>query len=109
MQEHGVGFMTGRTWDANTGEYGILPEIWGTLYSSVLALILGTIFGVSVAIFLRRDSFPDSCSGCLKFFGLQYHRVFGRLPDALEQLLKNLIELLAAIPSVVYGLWGLSS
>jgi phosphate transport system permease protein len=99
MQEHGLGFITGRTWDANTGEYGILPEIWGTLYSSVLALIIGTLFGVSVAIFLAEGFFSGFVFWVLKFFGLQYHSVFGKLPDALEQLLKNLIELLAAIPA----------
>jgi phosphate transport system permease protein len=107
MQEHGLGFITGRTWDANTGEYGILPEIWGTLYSSVLALIIGTLFGVSVAVFLAEGFLSGFVFWVLKFFGLQYHSVLGKLPDALEQLLKNLIELLAAIPSVVYGLWGI--
>jgi len=107
MQDHGVGFITGRTWDANTGEYGILPEIWGTLYSSVLALMIGTVFGVSVAIFLAEGFLSGFVFWLLKFFGLQYHGLFGKLPEMLEQLLKNLIELLAAIPSVVYGLWGI--
>src|SRR5262249_38081175 len=52
MQTLGFGFLTGRVWDANTGNYGILAEIWGTLYTSVLALMLGTLFGVAAAIFL---------------------------------------------------------
>jgi phosphate transport system permease protein len=43
----------------------------------------------------------------LRVFGLQFHPFWGRLPDQLEHLFKNLIELLAAIPSVVYGLWGI--
>ena len=43
----------------------------------------------------------------LKVFILHFHPFWGNLPDRSEQLLKNLIELLAAIPSVVYGLWGL--
>src|SRR5262249_14826079 len=43
----------------------------------------------------------------LRSLKLELHPVWGRLPDQLERLLKNLIELLAAIPSVVYGLWGL--
>ena len=44
----------------------------------------------------------------LKVFGVQFHPVWGKLPDSIENLLRNLIELLAAIPSVVYGLWGTS-
>ena len=44
----------------------------------------------------------------LKPFGLQFHPFCKRLPEGLEALLKNLVELLAAIPSVVYGLWGIS-
>jgi phosphate transport system permease protein len=107
MKDHGVGFITGTTWNPNTEEYGILPEIWGTLYSSILALILGTIFGVSVAIFLSEGFFADFVFRILKIFGVQFHRVWGKLPGQLENVLKNLIELLAAIPSVVYGLWGI--
>ena len=42
MRQHGLGFLTGRVWDPNTERYGILAEIWGTVYTSVLALILGT-------------------------------------------------------------------
>ena len=45
--QYGLGFLTGRVWDPNTERYGILAEIWGTLYTSVLALILGTAFGVA--------------------------------------------------------------
>lgn len=107
LQAHGFGFITGTTWDANTGEFGILPEIWGTLYSSVLALAMGTVFGVSVAIFLTEGFLGGIVFRILKALGVQYHRVWGRLPDQLEHLLKNLVELLAAIPSVVYGLWGI--
>src|SRR5208337_1804565 len=43
----------------------------------------------------------------LKKFNLHFHPIWGHLPERLEVLLKNLIELLAAVPSVVYGLWGL--
>jgi len=85
MQEHGLGFVTGKTWDANQGTFGVLPEIWGTLYSSILALLIGGFFGVAIAIFLTQDF----------------------LPHKLEVVFKNIIELLAAIPSVVYGLWGI--
>ncbi|MCM2374234.1 phosphate ABC transporter permease subunit PstC [Aporhodopirellula aestuarii] len=85
IQEYGFGFVTGTTWDANRGEFGVFPEIWGTLYSSILALMLGGFFGVSIAIFLTQDF----------------------LPPKLEVVFKNIVELLAAIPSVVYGLWGI--
>ncbi len=85
MQEFGLGFVTSTTWDPNKGEFGVLPEIWGTLYSSLLALLLGGFFGVAIAIFLTQDF----------------------LPAKLEVVFKNIVELLAAIPSVVYGLWGI--
>jgi phosphate transport system permease protein len=107
MRDHGSGFIAGTTWDPNKGEYGIFPEIWGTLYSSGLALVVGTVFGVSVALVLSEGFLGAFVFRILKLFGLQFHRFWGGLPNRLEQLLANLVELLAAIPSVVYGLWGL--
>src|SRR4029453_13467748 len=44
VQRYGLGFVTGRVWEPNTERYGILAEIWGTLYTSILALGLGTAF-----------------------------------------------------------------
>ena len=91
-------------------EYGAVrhpPEIWGTLYTSWLALIIGTAFGVAAAIFLNEGFLAQSVFRILKVLGLEFHPLFGKLPDQIQGLLKNLIELLAAIPSVVYGLWGL--
>jgi phosphate transport system permease protein len=85
MQKYGLSFLTSTTWDVNKAQFGVLPEIWGTLYSSVLALLLGGFFGVSIAIFLTQDF----------------------LPVQIEVIFKNIVELLAAIPSVVYGLWGI--
>src|SRR5215470_10523234 len=85
IQHYGLQFLTSTTWDVNKGQFGVLPEIWGTLYSSLLALIIGGLFGVAIAIFLTQDF----------------------LPPKLELVFKNIIELLAAIPSVVYGLWGI--
>ncbi|MBA4016902.1 MAG: phosphate ABC transporter permease subunit PstC [Pirellula sp.] len=85
IQEHGTSLITSTTWDLNRGEFGILPEIWGTLYSSILGILIGSVFGVAIAIFLSQDF----------------------LPPKLELIAKNIIELLAAIPSVVYGLWGI--
>jgi phosphate transport system permease protein len=107
MRQYGLRFISDTTWDPNQSQYGILPEIWGTLYSSLLALVIATIFGLAAAIFLSEGYLGSLAFAALKAFRLQFHPVWGQLPDRLEQLLRNLIELLAAIPSVVYGLWGL--
>ena len=85
IQEYHLGFLTGTTWDVNKQVFGILPEIWGTLYSSLLALAIGGFFGVTMAIFLTQDF----------------------LPPRLALLFRTIVELLAAIPSVVYGFWGI--
>jgi phosphate transport system permease protein len=107
VQRYGLGFLTGRVWDPNTERYGILAETWGTLYTSTLALVIGTAFGVAAAVFLSEGYLGQAVFQLLRKLGLHLHPIWGRLPDQLEHLLKNLIELLAAIPSVVYGLWGL--
>lgn len=85
MREHGLGFLTSTTWDVGKQQFGVLPQIWGTLYSSALALLIAGFFGVVMAIFLTQDF----------------------LPPRLAQVFRTIVELLAAIPSVVYGLWGL--
>ena len=85
MRDYGFGFLTSSTWDVGRQQFGILPHIWGTLYSSLLALAIGGFFGVAMAIFLTQDF----------------------LPSRLAQVFRTIVELLAAIPSVVYGLWGL--
>ncbi|SFK59808.1 phosphate ABC transporter permease subunit PstC [Methylophaga sulfidovorans] len=85
IKTHGLGFITGTTWDTNEGVFGVLPEIWGTLYSSFLALLLGGFLGVAIAIFLTQ----------------------GFVHAKFEMIFRTVIELLAAIPSVVYGLWGI--
>jgi phosphate transport system permease protein len=107
MREYGFAFLTGKTWDANTEVYGIRAEIWGTLYSSLLALLIGSVFGLAVAVFLSERMLSSCVFWVLKAFHVQFHPFWKRFPDGLERLLKNLIELLAAIPSVVYGLWGI--
>jgi len=107
MSKYGWGFITGTTWDPNTMQFGVLPEIWGTLYSSLLALVMGSVFGLAVAVFLSEHYLASIVFSLLKQVGLQFHPFWGRLPDQFEHLLKNLVELLAAIPSVVYGLWGI--
>lgn len=83
--KYGLGFLTTAVWNPSAGEFGILAEIWGTLYSSLLALAIAGFFGVGVAIFLTQD-----------FLDARLARVF-----------RTIIEMLAAIPSVVYGLWGI--
>ena len=85
MQQFGLGFLTQAVWDPGKGQFGVLAEIWGTLYSSALALAIAAFFGVGVAIFLTQD-----------FLDARLARVF-----------RTVIEMLAAIPSVVFGLWGI--
>jgi len=82
---YGTSFLTNDAWDAGKGVFGIRPAIWGTLYSSILGVGLGALFGVAVAIILTQDFLP---------------------PWATTGM-DNVIKLLAAIPSVVYGLWGI--
>lgn len=107
ISRFGVGFLTGTTWDPNQEVYSILPEIWGTLYSSLLALAFGTLFGVAVALFLAEGFLGEALLAGIRKVGWHNHPFWMRFPDRAEHLLRNLIELLAAIPSVVYGLWGI--
>jgi len=107
FREYGAQFLYSTTWDPNKARYGILPEIWGTLYTSLLALIIGTLFGVAAAIFLSEGYLGEFVFKLLKAANLHFHPFWGKLPVRLEAVLKTLIELLAAVPSVVYGLWGL--
>jgi len=107
FREHGLSFIWGRTWDPNRDVYGILPEIWGTLYTSLLALLFGSLFGVAAAVFLSEGYMSEAIFKFLRIFHVQFHPFWGKLPERFEAVLKNLIELLAAVPSVVYGLWGL--
>jgi phosphate transport system permease protein len=85
MRTFGFGFLGNSTWDAGKGQFGILPEVTGTILSSAIGVTIGSVFGLSVAIFLTQDLFPVW----------------------LEHIAKSVITLLAAIPSVVYGLWGI--
>jgi phosphate transport system permease protein len=84
IQKFGLDFWRTETWDPVAGEFGALPFIWGTLYSSVLALLIATPISLGIAVFIS-----ELC------------------PDWLKQPLVFLTELLAAIPSIVYGLWGI--
>ncbi len=80
----GWGFLTSSTWDPVTGEFGALPFIYGTVVTSTLAVLLGVPLGVGAAIFLAELA-PTKISNALTF----------------------LIELLAAVPSVIFGLLGI--
>lgn len=83
LQEFGLGFLTSSRWDPVNGEFGAAPMIFGTIVSSVLALVIATPLALGVAIFLSEFA-----------------------PAWLRQPVAFLVDLLAAIPSVVYGLWG---
>ena len=84
IAKFGLSFWINDVWDPVSGEFGARPFIWGTLYSSVLALALATPIALGIAIYLS-----ELC------------------PAYLRQPLTFLTELLAAIPSIVYGLWGI--
>jgi phosphate transport system permease protein len=84
IAEFGFGFITHSTWNPVTEEFGAFPLIVGTLVSSFLALLMAVPLSLGVAIYLTEFS-----------------------PMALRKPAAFIIELLAAIPSVVYGLWGI--
>jgi phosphate transport system permease protein len=84
IREFGLNFWRTQTWDPVTGDFGALPFIWGTLYSSLLAILIAAPISIGVAVFIS-----ELC------------------PDWLKQPLVFLTELLAVVPSIVYGLWGI--
>jgi len=106
INSYGAGFLTGTTWDANRATFGVLPAIAGTLYSSILGLIGGTLFGLAIAIFLSERFLSTGLENLFKRLGLEGLGFWATFPDRIENFLRVTIELLAAIPSVVYGLWG---
>ncbi|MGA9711797.1 MAG: phosphate ABC transporter permease subunit PstC, partial [Candidatus Sulfotelmatobacter sp.] len=80
----GFKFFAGREWDPVSKEFGALPFVYGTLVSSLLALLIAVPLSIGVAVFTT-EMCPKALRGPLSFF----------------------VELLAAIPSVVYGLWAI--
>jgi phosphate transport system permease protein len=84
IREFGLHFWVTDVWDPVAAQFGARPFIWGTLYSSVLALLIAAPISLGIATYLS-----ELC------------------PPFLKQPLIFLTELLAAIPSIVYGLWGL--
>lgn len=81
----GIGFLFGKTWDPVANVYGSYPFLLGTLLTSFTALIISVPFSFALAIFL----------------GEYYPRGW------FSDFLKNAIDLIAAVPSVIYGFWGL--
>lgn len=80
----GLGFLAGTEWDPVRERFGALPFVYGTLVSSLIAVLLAVPLGLGVAFFLSELA-----------------------PRWLRDPVSFLVELLAAIPSVVYGLWGI--
>lgn len=85
IKEFNFSFFTNSNWNPVTNEYGVIAVIYGTIVSSLIALIIAIPLGVGAAVFLSEDFIPENIRTVLVF----------------------LVELLAAIPSVVYGLWGI--
>jgi phosphate transport system permease protein len=84
IAKFGLQFWQTDTWDPVAAEFGARPFIWGTLYSAVLALLISTPIALGIAIFTSEIA-----------------------PNWMRRPLVFLTELLAAIPSIVYGLWGI--
>ncbi len=87
LQKFGLGFLWGQEWNPNRDRYGALPHVWGTLATSAIALGLAGPAGLGTAILLTED--------------------WPWLPKWLQEALAIAVELLAAVPSVVCGLWSL--
>lgn len=84
IRQFGFGFITSSEWNPIKGQFGALPFIYGTLVSSLIAIVISVPLSLGIAIFLVEQA-----------------------PTFLSRPLGFLVELLAAIPSVVYGLWGI--
>jgi len=83
LRQFGFTFLTSSTWDPVAGQFGAAPAIAGTIITSIIALVIATPLALGGAIFLSDFA-----------------------PSWVRQPLAFLIDLLAAVPSVVYGLWG---
>ncbi|HML01822.1 MAG TPA: phosphate ABC transporter permease subunit PstC [Candidatus Bathyarchaeia archaeon] len=86
IYKFGLAFLIRREWNVNKNEFGALPFIYGTLLTSAIAIIIGFPISLGVAIFISEK--------------LKSHQTIG-------YSLGTIVDLLAAVPSVVYGLWGL--
>ena len=83
IQRYGPAFVTTSTWDPVKEQFGAWPYVYGTLFSSLLALLIATPVAVGAALFLAEYA-----------------------PPWLREPVSFAVELLAAIPSIIYGLWG---
>ncbi len=84
LERFGFGFLIGQEWKPAQEEFGALPFIYGTVVSSLIALLLAVPVSLGIAIFLVEQA-----------------------PKKVARPIAFMVELLAAIPSVVYGLWGI--
>ncbi|MBA3439247.1 MAG: phosphate ABC transporter permease subunit PstC [Pyrinomonadaceae bacterium] len=84
INEFGFGFLTSLTWNPVRNQFGALPFIYGTIISSLIALLISVPLSLGIAVFLVEQA-----------------------PRRAARPITFLVELLAAIPSVVYGLWGI--
>ena len=84
LHTFGFSFLTSSDWDPVNGVFGAAPALYGTVVSSLLALVIATPLAIGVAIYLSEFA-----------------------PSWLRQPVSFLVDLLAAVPSVVYGLWGI--
>ncbi len=84
IAKFGPHFLVSSRWDPVTDEYGALPFIFGTLVSSLIALVIAVPLGVATALFLTELA-----------------------PFRIRQPIIMVIEMLAAVPSVIFGLWGI--
>ena len=84
IRQFGFGFVTSSDWNPVKGQFGALPFIYGTIVSSLIAILISVPLSLGIAIFLVEQA-----------------------PTYVARPLGFLVELLAAIPSVVYGLWGI--
>jgi phosphate transport system permease protein len=80
----GISFIWETTWDTNKNVFGALPGLYGTAVTSLMALVIATPLALAIALFLSELA-----------------------PSGLRVLVGSLVEMLAAIPSVVLGLWGI--
>ncbi|MBW4670715.1 MAG: phosphate ABC transporter permease subunit PstC [Cyanomargarita calcarea GSE-NOS-MK-12-04C] len=85
IQQFGLSFLAKRDWNPPQNDYGVLPQVYGTLASSFIGLLIAVPIGVGTAILLSENF----------------------LPQKVRVVMVFLVELLAAIPSVVYGVWGI--
>ena len=84
FQKFGWGFLTSEAWNPVKDNFGAWPAIYGTLVTSLIAMLIGIPLALGIAVFLT-----ELC------------------PPLLRRPIGTLIELLAAIPSIIYGIWGL--